>query len=628
MHLALLADVHGNLEALDAVLRDIEQRAPGARLVCAGDVVGYGPDPEACIERLRAYGAVIVKGNHEEMVLGSRDLKRCVYAGIRAVVWTRFRLSPRTRAFLANLPGWVEATPGVIVCHGDLASADTYVSSDDTAARALERLRELCPAARVLVTGHTHHPTFYSRERGFVRAASGQVIDLPDRGRCLVNPGSTGQSRDGHVLARYAVLDMERGVVSYSALSYDYETTLEKLRRAGLVARVVQMRPVGARRKIERLKTRWARFWGVRAMRRALALDQDTFLAGTIRRAMPSTVRRGLLNVGQGFLHASGAGAAFVRAQGTQGALILMYHGISEGEVSPWIDPRYSVPKAVFERQMAFLFQHRHVLPLSELLRRLDRSDPIAPGSVVITFDDGYRSTLEIAAPVLRHFGLPAIAYLPTSYITHRKAQFIDELYAAFRFRTRSALRLDGHEYLAVELDDPMKARRTYLELELLLSRSSRDTREQLLVEIVEQLEPECRPPRLTLDWQEVAHLRRTTPTLEIGAHTRDHVDLATCDFETALEQTAGSVRDVRDELGIVPEHFSFPFGRANDRARSAVARAGLKSAAMTEPAALVRAETHRLALPRLSAPRDMSLFAYYTSGAYPDLSLTVLGRT
>ena len=89
MKLALISDLHGNLEALDAVLRDLDRVSPGARLVCAGDVVGYGPDPEACIGRLQERDALCVMGNHEEMVLGRRDFSRCVYAGIVAAVWTR-----------------------------------------------------------------------------------------------------------------------------------------------------------------------------------------------------------------------------------------------------------------------------------------------------------------------------------------------------------------------------------------------------------------------------------------------------------------------------------------------------------------------------------------------------------
>src|SRR5215207_9533897 len=128
VRLALISDVHGNLEALESVIADIDERSPDAKLVCAGDVVGYGPDPEACIARLRSIGAPCVMGNHEEMVLGRRDFSRCAHAGITAALWTRQNLSPGARAFLDSLPPWLEVTTGVVVCHGTLDDADTYLS--------------------------------------------------------------------------------------------------------------------------------------------------------------------------------------------------------------------------------------------------------------------------------------------------------------------------------------------------------------------------------------------------------------------------------------------------------------------------------------------------------------------
>ena len=239
--------------------------------MCAGDVVGYGPDPEPCLERLRAHGALIVLGNHEEMVLGWRDFRRCVYAGITAAVWTRERLAPTTRTLLAALPSWVEAAPGVIVCHGDLAGADTYVSTGARAHRALDQLRSLRPEARLLICGHTHEQVSFTRARGFVHAGPGDVIVLPQQPEsCLLNPGAVGQERaparerDGHPLARYAVLDLERGMVRYVGVPYDHAATLRKLRAAGLVAQVTMVRPRGAARRIENVKTRWARAWAAR----------------------------------------------------------------------------------------------------------------------------------------------------------------------------------------------------------------------------------------------------------------------------------------------------------------------------------------------------------------------------
>lgn len=256
MKLALVSDLHANLEALEAVLADLDRASPGAQLACAGDVVGYGPDPEACIARLKERGALCVMGNHEEMVLGRRDFSRCGYAGIVAAMWTRSRLSAPARAYLERLPSSLEASSGVIVCHGDLSSADTYVSTPERAARALAELRERHPSADVLVCGHTHHAALFRHE-----------------GALLINPGAVGQARSGAPLARYALLDTGARRVSFREVAYDYRATLRKLRAAKLVAQVVLEPPQGVRRRVEKVKARWARYWAERPSGRS---DHET----------------------------------------------------------------------------------------------------------------------------------------------------------------------------------------------------------------------------------------------------------------------------------------------------------------------------------------------------------------
>jgi predicted phosphodiesterase len=260
MKLALISDVHGNLEALDAVLADIDRRDPGSQLVCAGDVVGYGPDPEECIARLRERQALCVMGNHEEMVLGRRDFSHCVYAGIVAADWTRRRLTGPARAYLQRLPDKIEAAPGIVVCHGNLESAETYVSTPERAAEAMAQLAYFRPQATTLICGHTHHAALFSEGGGFRLIREPGDHDLGGEARWLINPGSVGQARDGKTLARYAVLDVDGRRVSFRDLAYDHPATLRKLREAKLVAQVVLMRPRGLFRWVERWKARWARF--------------------------------------------------------------------------------------------------------------------------------------------------------------------------------------------------------------------------------------------------------------------------------------------------------------------------------------------------------------------------------
>jgi peptidoglycan/xylan/chitin deacetylase (PgdA/CDA1 family) len=339
-------------------------------------------------------------------------------------------------------------------------------------------------------------------------------------------------------------------------------------------------------------------------------------------------VRRVLLCAAQSALYLSGVGALFLRTRSPEGAMILMYHGIVRPHDAPWIDPRFSVSVSTFEAQMRFLRRRRHVMSMTELVDKIERRDAISPGTVVITFDDGYRSTLEIAAPILKRYDLPAVVYLATGYVARGQAQFIDTLFSAFEQRTRHVLNLPTESLESpADLRDSNVSRRVYLALAHRLMVSGIDQRERLLAEVIDQLRPRDRAPRLTLTWEEVARLRRFHPRFEIGVHTKNHIDLTSCTPAVVSSEVLGSAEDVRRELGADPAHFSYPFGRSNEHARAAVARAMLRSAAVTEPATLARSGADLLGLPRLTAPGTMGLFPFYTSGAYPDLSHKVLGR-
>lgn len=258
MRLALLADVHANLEALEAVLADVD-RWGAEEVVCAGDLVGYGPDPEPCIALLRERHARCVAGNHEGMVLGTLGFERAGHVAIRAALWTRARLTDAARAFLATLPPTLRLGE-VVVCHGSLDDPERYLSTPERADAVLAELALRVPEAQVLVAGHTHHQFLHRAGLPWCPPPRGAPLQLAGAERWLVNPGSVGQSRDRAPLARYARLDTAARSVEFRELAYPHARTIAKLARAGLAARVCLPPPSpGLAARVDGLRTRLAR---------------------------------------------------------------------------------------------------------------------------------------------------------------------------------------------------------------------------------------------------------------------------------------------------------------------------------------------------------------------------------
>jgi peptidoglycan/xylan/chitin deacetylase (PgdA/CDA1 family) len=151
------------------------------------------------------------------------------------------------------------------------------------------------------------------------------------------------------------------------------------------------------------------------------------------------------------------------------------------------------------------------------------------------------------------------------------------------------------------------------------------DERRQLLAELENQLLPERGAPRLTMNWEDVRELRRRYPFFEIGGHTRDHINLRTHRGETARSQIAGCADDLRRELGVVPEHFSFPYARWCEETRAVVEGLGWRSAVGMGDSFRITAASDRFAMPRVESPRSMTEVRFKTSGAFPG-AFSVLG--
>ena len=338
---------------------------------------------------------------------------------------------------------------------------------------------------------------------------------------------------------------------------------------------------------------------------------------------MPAqSLRRKVLELAQGGLYWSGGAALYTRWQNELPAAILMYHSVPSAEFTPWIDPRNSLSVKLFAAQMRFLSHHRRVISMTDLADQLQRHIKPYPGQVVVTFDDGYLDNLQVAAPILAQYQLPAIIYLATDSIDKVENQWVDQLYTFFRARSKAKLAIAGHWDLA----DPVAQHTIYRKLMQQLCKAPAWQREEMLADVKEQLQPLQVPPRLTLSWDDVRRLVAQYPNIEIGVHTASHLDLAAHSGE-ATKELSNSIARVESEIGSRPKHFSFPYGCWNQLAQKKVIEAGLHSAVATADDPVVRTGADKFALPRLPCPRSMTQLRFWTSGAYPDLSKWVLKR-
>jgi diadenosine tetraphosphatase ApaH/serine/threonine PP2A family protein phosphatase len=234
MNLAILADIHANLEALTACLAHAERHGANA-YAFLGDLVGYGPDPHACIDIVRGYaaaGAIVVRGNHDEAALAGL-CEHMNFAAREAAMWTRQSLAPAAREFLEALPYLVEQD-GCCFVHAsaDRPMAWEYVTDKQAVGRCLA-----ATSANLVLAGHLHHPMlFHTTGQGLATFVpqSGIPVPLSSSRRWLALAGSVGQPRDGNPAAAYLLFDTTRRLLSFQRVPYDWMGAAAKIRAAGL----------------------------------------------------------------------------------------------------------------------------------------------------------------------------------------------------------------------------------------------------------------------------------------------------------------------------------------------------------------------------------------------------------
>jgi diadenosine tetraphosphatase ApaH/serine/threonine PP2A family protein phosphatase len=235
MRYLVLSDIHANLEALDAVLA-AAQHIPSDRLLVLGDLVGYGADPNAVVERIRSLEPyAVIRGNHDKVGAGIETAEGFNAVARSAIRWTYDTLTPDNRAWLALLPtGPVMVDDLVEICHGTPFDEDAYVFDDLDALRALHATeRPLC------LFGHTHVQIGYALTGDqFTLTALDETrpleVRVAEEAKHLLNPGSVGQPRDGDPRAGFAIVDSGRLTATLHRINYPIQEAQVRIRQEGL----------------------------------------------------------------------------------------------------------------------------------------------------------------------------------------------------------------------------------------------------------------------------------------------------------------------------------------------------------------------------------------------------------
>jgi len=239
MRICLVSDIHSNLVALDAVLASAGEVDAVWHL---GDVVGYGPDPDGVVARLREQAAVGVRGNHDAAAVGGSEIDWFNPEARRAMEWTRGAINDDTRAWLSALPER-RSEAGCELVHGSPREPLwEYVTSLPVAKDNLALL-----TTRIGLHGHTHVPAAWVEDGTrveLVRARPGKRLELAGR-RALLNPGSVGQPRDGDPDASFAILDLDADTIEWRRVPYDIAAVQAAMRSVGLPSSLVSRLQAG-----------------------------------------------------------------------------------------------------------------------------------------------------------------------------------------------------------------------------------------------------------------------------------------------------------------------------------------------------------------------------------------------
>ncbi|MDD5337898.1 MAG: metallophosphoesterase family protein [Dehalococcoidales bacterium] len=242
MRYLIIADIHGNLTALEAVLKDAARQGAVGEIWCLGDIVGYGPEPAECIALVKELDGVCVAGNHDRGAIGQIEMQNFNPFAAMALEWTMDKLSAADMLYLGKLPEEAQIGDFMLV-HGSPASPlFEYIISTGNAERNFNFFD-----TKYCLVGHTHAPAVFRQEPEKISAPmimANKGFLLSDE-KTIINPGAVGQPRDGDPRASYVIYDTDDHFLRFYRVEYDVRSVQDKMAQAGLPLQLIMRLETG-----------------------------------------------------------------------------------------------------------------------------------------------------------------------------------------------------------------------------------------------------------------------------------------------------------------------------------------------------------------------------------------------
>ena len=232
MKIGIISDIHSNSEAINSVLKNIKEVD---EFICLGDIVGYGADPNYCIEKIKDLNCRCIGGNHDFAVVGKVNINYFNYAARAAIIWTSLQLKKENLNFLLNLKKKIELRDDVFAVHGSPQNPLLeYILDKDTANLIFSKFD-----FKIFFVGHSHLAGCFSFNKNnnqidYMNFSNGGYIEIHKNKRYIINCGSVGQPRDGNSQASFGIYDLKHNAVNIYRVSYPVNLTKSKIINAGL----------------------------------------------------------------------------------------------------------------------------------------------------------------------------------------------------------------------------------------------------------------------------------------------------------------------------------------------------------------------------------------------------------